>query len=100
MVAIIGSSTPVLASRESLIELQRCPSQKIILKGHTDSTNTEAYNLELSLRRPQTVMEWLTGNGVDASRMAAKGYVAFRPVADNSTEKGRALNRRLEISLQ
>jgi len=45
-------------------------------------------------------MEWLIGNGVDASRMAAKGYGEFRPVADNSTEEGRALNRRVEISLQ
>lgn len=85
---------------ESLTELLKSPSQKIILKGHTDSTNTEAYNLELSLRRAQTVMEWLIGNGVDASRMAAKGYGEFRPVADNSTEEGRALNRRVEISMQ
>ena len=85
---------------KSLTVLLKSPSQKIILKGHTDSTNTEAYNLELSLRRAQTVMEWLIGNGVDASRMAAKGYGEFRPVADTSTEEGRAINRRVEISLQ
>ena len=86
--------------RGNLTALQNSMPRKITLKGHTDSTNTEAYNLALSLRRAQAVMAWLVEHGLDASRLEAKGYGEFRPVADNSTEEGRALNRRVEITLQ
>jgi outer membrane protein OmpA-like peptidoglycan-associated protein len=86
--------------REIVAAIQGQPSQKIIIEGHTDSTYTREYNLELSLRRAQAVAGWLIEHGVDASRLKAKGYGDFRPIADNKTEKGRALNRRAEITLQ
>ncbi len=79
---------------------QEQPSQKIIIEGHTDSTYTREYNLELSLRRAQAVAGWLIEHGVDASRLEAKGYGEFRPIADNNTEEGRALNRRVEMVLK
>lgn len=86
--------------REIVAATQEQPSQKIIIEGHTDSTYTREYNLELSLRRAQAVAGWLIEHGVDASRLKAKGYGDFRPIADNKTEKGRALNRRVEMVLK
>jgi outer membrane protein OmpA-like peptidoglycan-associated protein len=86
--------------REIVAAIQEQPSQKLIIEGHTDSTYTREYNLELSLRRAQAVAGWLIEHGVDASRLDAKGYGEFRPKADNNTEEGKALKRRVEISLQ
>jgi len=65
--------------------------------GHTDSTGPEKYNQTLSERRAQSVMDWLTKNGVDASRLDAKGYGESSPKYDNNTREGRGLNRRVEI---
>jgi outer membrane protein OmpA-like peptidoglycan-associated protein len=86
--------------QESLIVLQKSPSRKANINGHTDSTHTQAYNLELSLRRAQAVVGWLVKHGVDARRLQAKGYGESRSVADNNTLEGRALNRRVDIALQ
>jgi outer membrane protein OmpA-like peptidoglycan-associated protein len=74
--------------------------QKIVIKGHTDSTYTQAYNAELSRRRALSVAEWLIEQGLDANHLETKAYGESRPVADNKTETGRALNRRVEILLQ
>ncbi len=76
------------------------PTRKVIIEGHADSTHTEDYNLELSLRRALAVVEWLIEHGVDPKRLEAKGYGESRPVADNSTLEGRALNRRVEMVLR
>lgn len=86
--------------QKSLVVIQAHPSQKIIIEGHTDSTHTQEYNLELSLRRALAVSEWLIEHGVAASRLETEPYGESRPVADNSTEEGRALNRRVEMVLQ
>lgn len=80
--------------------IQTYPYQKIVIKGHTDSTHTQEYNLELSLRRALSVAEWLIEQGLDANQLESKAYGESRPVADNGTEEGRALNRRVEILLQ
>jgi outer membrane protein OmpA-like peptidoglycan-associated protein len=86
--------------REIAAVIQKEPSQKVIIEGHTDSTYTPEHNLGLSLRRAQAVAGWLIENGVDGSTLKTKGFGEFRPIADNNTEKGRALNRRAEITLQ
>ena len=86
--------------REIVAAIQEQPSQKLIIEGHTDSTYTREHNLDLSLRRAQAVAGWLIEHGVDGSRLKTKGYGEFRPIADNNTEEGRALNRRVEITLQ
>jgi len=91
-------STPALQQVVALLTAQS--SLKLNIEGHTDSTNTDAYNLDLSRRRAQAVAEWLSKNGVAASRLSAHGYGSSHPVADNATPQGRALNRRVEIVAQ
>ena len=71
------------------------------VEGHTDSVGTDAYNQRLSERRAQAVRDVLTNRyGVEANRLEAIGYGESRPVADNSTEQGRAINRRVEASVE
>ncbi len=65
--------------------------------GHTDSTGPEDYNLELSLRRAEAVRQALIEYGVPPERLTAEGRGEAEPRADNATEAGRQLNRRVEI---
>lgn len=67
--------------------------------GHTDSTGTDAYNQTLSERRADSVATYLTSQGVIQERLIPVGMGETLPVADNSTTDGRALNRRVEITL-
>jgi OmpA-OmpF porin, OOP family len=67
--------------------------------GHTDDTGTPAANLQLSEARAQAVTDWLVAHGVEAKRLKARGYGETRPIADNSTEQGRASNRRVELRI-
>lgn len=67
--------------------------------GHTDSTGTDVYNQALSERRADSVATYLTSQGVIQERLIAVGMGETLPVADNSTTDGRALNRRVEITL-
>jgi outer membrane protein OmpA-like peptidoglycan-associated protein len=67
--------------------------------GHTDSTGTDAYNQALSERRANSVATYLTSQGVMQARLITVGMGESMPVADNSTTQGRALNRRVEITL-
>ena len=72
----------------------------IIAQGHTDSTGSESYNQELSERRAKAVMNYLVGQGVDATRITSLGYGEAHPVADNDTPGGRSLNRRVDLLLK
>lgn len=67
--------------------------------GHTDSTGSDGYNQALSQRRAYSVSNYLTSRGVNPQRLIAQGYGESRPIADNSTEAGRAQNRRVEIQI-
>lgn len=69
----------------------------IELAGHTDSIGTEEYNQQLSQRRVDSVREYLVAQGVDGSKLTARGYGESQPIADNSTAQGRARNRRVEV---
>ena len=71
--------------------------QHAIIEGHTDSTGSAAYNLDLSQRRATAVMHFMQLQGVAPGRLDAVGFGVERPVADNSTVKGRERNRRVEI---
>jgi OmpA-OmpF porin, OOP family len=68
----------------------------LVLEGHTDSIGTDAYNQDLSERRAAAVKERIAQDyGIDRSRIKTVGYGESRPIADNSTEEGRARNRRV-----
>jgi len=69
----------------------------VTIEGHTDEIDTKEYNMMLSLDRAGAVRRYLAEKGVDAMRMRIAGFGESRPVADNRTEQGRQLNRRVEI---
>jgi len=80
--------------------LTQHPELAATVIGHTDSTGNASYNMTLSQRRAQSVAAYLTDRGVARNRLAAEGRGQTQPVADNSTEAGRAQNRRVEIYLK
>lgn len=71
----------------------------IEVAGHTDDTGTPAINQKLSQERAAAVMKWLVDRGTAAGRLSAKGYGQSAPIADNSSEPGRAKNRRVEFRI-
>ncbi len=75
------------------------PHVRVVVEGHTDSRGDEAYNQTLSQLRAESVQRYLIGKGVPASRMQARGFGESQPEASNDTDEGRALNRRVELSI-
>jgi len=76
------------------------PGLKISIEGHTDNVGTPASNQTLSLNRANAVMAALVKKGIDKSRLSAQGWGQTKPIADNGTTDGKALNRRVEIVKQ
>lgn len=88
------------ALRQLFQLMQKDSTMKIELRGHTDSQNSTKdpdYNTKLSQRRAEAVREDLVKRGLQADRIAAKGFGEKQPVADNTTVEGRAQNRRTEF---
>ncbi len=79
--------------------LNQQPAMEVRIVGHTDSTGSDAINLPLSVQRVQSARDYLVSRGVAASRIRIDGRGAREPIADNSTEAGRARNRRIDIFL-
>jgi len=77
--------------------LQQWGTIKVEVAGHTDSWSDDDHNLRLSQRRAEAVRDYLVAKGIAADRLVAKGYGESRPIADNASEAGRALNRRVEL---
>jgi outer membrane protein OmpA-like peptidoglycan-associated protein/Tfp pilus assembly protein PilF len=75
------------------------PKLKVQIRGYTDNIGKPSDNLQLSLGRAVSVVNYLLGKGVKNERLSFKGYGETNPVADNKTEQGRALNRRTELSV-
>ncbi len=80
--------------------LHAYPRAKVMVAGHTDSVGRGAANLALSRARADAVAAKLTAGGVPSDRVRAEGYGSRKPVADNSTEAGRAQNRRVELEVR
>jgi len=77
--------------------LNQYPNTEIKVIGHTDNKGTESYNLGLSEKRAAAVKAYAVSQGVPSSRLTTAGKGFAEPIADNSTEAGRAANRRVEI---
>ena len=83
-----------------LAYLQKNPKSSITVIGHTDKIGSQNFNLKLSKRRAEAVRKFLVGNGIDSSRIKMIGRGKLEPIADNSTEEGRAKNRRAEMNIR
>ncbi len=79
--------------------LQENPALRVEISGHTDNVGSLEYNLKLSDNRALSVYNYLVLNGIDKKRLSFKGYGPSRPVASNTTESDRQLNRRIEFKI-
>jgi len=78
----------------------RSPETKIAVKGYTDSTGNESYNINISRFRANIIKSYLLGKGVDSSKIESAGLGSENPVATNETPEGRRANRRVEIEFE
>lgn len=94
--------TPQAASVLSQIgaTLNQFPETLVTVAGHTDSDGSDAYNLDLSRRRADSVVQFLSSQGVNYARLQAMGYGESQPIASNASEAGKAQNRRVEILIR
>jgi outer membrane protein OmpA-like peptidoglycan-associated protein len=90
------ASDPVL--QQILDVLNKNPTQKIEIQGHTDNVGGDTYNQTLSEARAKAIVTWLTQHGIAGGRLTANGFGKTRPIADNATDAGRGKNRRVEIA--
>lgn len=77
--------------------LKQYPRIKLEIQGHTDNKGRPEYNKKLSDRRAASVLKYLVGHGVDASRLTSRGYGMEKPIVSNDSDQGRALNRRVQF---
>lgn len=94
--AVIAGNTSAELD-EVLFVAQTCPAVRFGVDGHTDSRASDAYNQTLSEARAASVRSWMIERGITTDRFEAQGFGETKPLADNNTEEGRALNRRIEI---
>ncbi|HNW81942.1 MAG TPA: OmpA family protein [bacterium] len=81
--------------------LKNAPSvKKVIIEGHTDNVGNRNFNVTLSQKRAESVREFLVDEGVQSSKLEAKGYGPDKPIASNKTNAGKAKNRRVEFILE
>lgn len=101
--ALFDSNSDIIRAdaRDTLMDvvnwMKDHPDSGIIVEGHTDSVGGREFNMNLSLRRAQSVKNFLVRNGARASLISIDGYGYSRPVASNNTEEGRQRNRRVEV---
>ncbi len=77
--------------------MKAVPTMVVEIAGYTDNIGSDDVNMRISLQRANAVRDYLIQNGVDGSRVSAKGYGKDSPIADNSTDEGRSENRRVEF---
>lgn len=84
---------------QAVTRLQANPSLQITIEGHCDSIGTVEYNLALGERRANAARDYLVSRGIAAARLRTVSYGEERPIADNSTAEGRAMNRRAHLAV-
>lgn len=98
-----GSATLTQQSRGQLANIARIlsayPQTRVVIEGHTDNTGNEAANVSLSQGRAESVARALQESGAPSASLTARGFGSQNPIADNSTEAGRARNRRVSLSV-
>ncbi len=85
---------------QAALLMRQQPQLRLLIVGHTDNTGSSSTNQALSQQRAQSVRDALVGRGIAISRLTAAGAGSNAPVADNTTDSGRALNRRVELVRQ
>lgn len=80
--------------------LNQIPDRSLLIQGHTDSSGSDEFNMDLSEQRAKAVYDYMKSHGLNIKAVAYKGHGETRPVADNSTAEGRAANRRVEFRLK
>ncbi|MEA1945973.1 MAG: OmpA family protein [Thermodesulfobacteriota bacterium] len=83
---------------EAVSILKKNPELKVEVDGHTDNIGSAEYNLKLSERRANAVMEYFVDKGVEAERLTIKGFGLTMPAVSNDTKEGRAKNRRVTLT--
>lgn len=94
--AVIPGVNKAFLDRAAKI-MAEVPDMNLVIIGHTDSQASDAYNMELSRERADSVKAYLVSQGIDESKLSTKGMGETDPIADNSTEQGRFRNRRIEF---
>ncbi len=97
----INESTLKPAAQQNLLQvaafLKKYPDRTLVIEGHTDNTGDEQYNMSLSSERAITVKTVLANQGIDSSRIIARGLGETSPVASNASSAGRQRNRRVDL---
>ncbi len=94
---ILPSSFGILD--EAVAVLAKYGTLRLEIQGHTDSDGSDEYNLDLSQRRAQAVVDYFEGKGLDPSRFVARGYGESVPLVENDTAENKAFNRRVEFKI-
>jgi outer membrane protein OmpA-like peptidoglycan-associated protein len=85
--------------RRFAASLQKYSNTRTLIVGHTDSDGSADYNMDLSNRRALSAANFITGEGVDRARISTAGRGEGEPIATNSSDAGRQLNRRVEVAI-
>lgn len=94
--ATLTNESEIILER-ALRALNGSPELSVLIVGHTDNVGSAAYNKKLSLRRAESVKSWLVKNGIARKRLSVAGKGFDEPIDDNTTDEGRASNRRIEF---
>jgi OOP family OmpA-OmpF porin len=97
--AVIVAASDAILEQVRLVLEQHREIELVEVQGHTDTTGPRELNLRLSRERAEAVVRWLVDRGVAPARLQSQGYGPDQPIADNATERGRGLNRRVEFRI-
>ena len=85
---------------QAVATMEKHPSIRVRIEGHTDSVGSDAYNMKLGQRRADSAESYLVSHGISASRLSTVSYGESKPIASNDTAEGRAQNRRVDLVVE